>query len=275
MKQLRHDLNFQQTYGDVPERFEAKVRQTLQELNAPEEAPVHRALSPRMAIVVAALLLALTATAVAAVLSRTAEMYLGPHGVGGPDSQVKIDMRDGAAAYAGQSKRLGDVVFTLDDAVWGEEDLYATGTYRLADGVSDRLLVGFDSWGTRLYAPFGSDAAEATLTYAEYAEQNGLQLTDAVVNMVGYLDENGELISGDRSFYSYEESEGVHRFGLMLFLTPEKLQAARDAGSRFKLVLTVYEYDETGHVADPEEGDNWHVSSQLDDTWVLTLPEEN
>lgn len=265
MKQLRHDLDFKQTYGDVPDDFDAKVRQTLQALNEAEEATaVRRRPYLRMAIVVA-VLLALTATAVAAVLSRTAEMYLGPHGLGDSSSQIAADMHNGTIAYAGQSKQLGHVLFTLDDAVWGEEDVYATGTYQIV-GDANELLIGFGLLPSHEYASSGK-------TYLAYAAETDTRLVGAEIFMSGFLDADGEFVSGDSSFYSYEESEGVHRFGLMLFLTPEKMQAAREAGSRFEFRLTVYQYDESGF--DPEESDLWHASDWAEDTWVLELPEEN
>ena len=276
MKRLRKDLDFQKTYGDVPVSFEDRVqaalRKTAQESQQTETPTVQRRPYLRMAIVVAALL-ALTATAVAAVLSRTAQMYLGPHGLGGPDSQVVVDMHNGTVSYAGQSKRLGDVLFTLDDVVWGENDLYATGTYRVVDN-PNLYLVGFGTWGSHPYIPFGANWEDATMTIAEYAAANNLQLIDATISMDGYLDENGEYVSGTRSFYSYEESEGVHRFGLMLFLDPEQMQDVRNSGSRFCFTLSVYAYDETDHVADPENGDDWNVVSFISDEWVLSLPEE-
>lgn len=264
MKKLRHDLDFKQTYGDVPDYFDAKVHETLQALNEAEEATaVRRRPYLRMAIVVA-VLLALTATAVAAVLSRTAEMYLGPHGLGDASSQIATDMHNGTIAYAGQSKQLGHVLFTLDDAVWGEEDIYATGTYQIV-GDANELLIGFGLLPSHEYASSGK-------TYLAYADATDMQLIGAEIFMNGFLDADGTLITGDSSFYSYEESEGVHRFGLMLFLTPEKLQAAREAGSRFQFTLSVYQYDESGF--DPEETDIWHASDLITDTWVLSLSEE-
>lgn len=264
MKKLRHDLDFKQAYGDVPEAFDTKVRDTLIRLNeAPQTPTVHRRPYLRMAVVVA-LLLALTATAVAAVLSRTAEMYLGPHGLGDASSQIAVDMQNGTVSYAGQSKRLGNVVFTLDDAVWGEEDIYATGTYRVT-GDAQELLIGFDLLPSH---PYGDTGA----TYLDYAAETGVQLIGAEIFMDGFLDADGTLISGDSSFYSYEESEGVHRFGLMLFLTPEKIEAAREAGSRFQFRLTVEQYDESGF--DPVDTDLWNASDSIKDTWILALPEE-
>ena len=278
MKRLRQDLDFKKTYGSVPESFEARVQATLRktasESHRAEATTIHHRPYLRMAIDIAALL-ALTATAVAAMVSRTKDWYLGPNGLGGPDSQVAVDMENGTVSFAGQSARLGDVIFTLDDVVWGESDLYATGTYRLAEGVEGKLLVRDGDWGSRLYAPFGTDPEEATMTYAEYAEANGLQLMDAKISMDGYFDADGEMRASDHAFYASEESPGVHRFGLMLLLTPERMQAARDGGSRFSFTLTVYEYDELNHMADVENGDDWNVVSRISDTWVLTLPEEN
>ena len=264
MKKLRHDLDFKKAYGDVPDYFDNKVRQTLMTLNNADEAPAARRRPHlRMAIVVAALL-ALTATAVAAVLSRTAQMYLGPHGLGDASSQIAVDMHNGTVSYAGQNKQLGHVLFTLDDAVWGEEDVYATGTYQVVDDAQE-LLIGFGLLPKHTYESAG-------ITYLEYAKQHGIQLIGAEIFMNGFVDGNGELITGDSSFYSYEESEGVHRFGLMLFLTPEKIKAARETGSRFQFRLTVEQYDESGF--DPVDTDIWNASDLIEDTWILSLPEE-
>ena len=265
MKKLRHDLEFQKTYGDVPEYFDTKVLETLQALGEAEETPVIRRRPYLRVAIVVAMLLALTVTAVAAVLSRTAQMYLGPHGLGDSSSQITSDMQNGTVAYAGQSKRLGNVLFTLDDAVWGEEDIYATGTYQVVGG-ADELLVGFGLLPSHEYGSSGR-------TYLEYAEETGMRLIGAESFMNGFLGTDGTLVTGDSSFYSYEESEGVHRFGLMLFLTPEKMQAAREAGSQFQFTLTVYQYDESGF--DPVDTDLWHAASWISDTWKLALPEEN
>ncbi|MCH5286859.1 MAG: hypothetical protein J1E43_05530 [Christensenellaceae bacterium] len=277
MKKLRQDLDFTKTYGSVPASFEERVMKTLRDTAPTEQpaetVPVRRRPYLRIVIVVA-VLLALTATAVAAMLSRTAEMYLGPHGLGGSDSQIAVDMQNGSVAYAGQSMQLGNVLFTLDDAVWGEEDIYATGTYQVV-GDTNELLVGFGLLPSHAYSPFGTDREDTTMTYLEYAEANSLQLIGAEIFMKGYLDANGEGVSGDSSFYSYEESEGVHRFGLMLFLTPEKMQAAREAGSRFQFTLTVYQYDESGRPTDPDDTDIWNATSWISDEWEVSLPGEN
>ena len=280
MKKLRHDLDFTKTYGSVPESFETRVRATLnktaQEAQSTEAATVQRRPVLRVAIVVA-VLLALTATAVAAMYSRTKEWYLGPHGLHDPEMRIASDMENGTVSYAGQSKQLGGLVFTIDDVVWGENDLYATGTYRLADDPTLMILPDMTA-PTMPYAPFGTDPGEDAMSYLSYAESNGLRLVGARVSMNGYLDADGAVHTSDSSFYAYEESEGVHRFGLMFFIDPERMQAARAAGSRFRFTLPVYEYDESGRPEDMDEGswisDDWNPSGWVSDDWVLALPEE-
>lgn len=279
MKKLRHDLDFTKTYGSVTDSFDARVRASLSKIERDERTAtvttVRRRPYLRTAIIVA-VLLALTATAVAAVYSRTGEFFLR-HGAPGAMDIFQHDMEVGQIALGNASTQVGNVAFTLDDVLWGEDHIYATGTFRIAEGVEGYMLMDFGDEPHHRYAPFGTEREDATVTYAEYAEEKGLTLLNAEIFLNGVIDAQGELVLMETSFFAVPEAEGVFRYGLMVFPHAEDLASAREGGYVASFELTVYDYGEGSRFIPPDDDDPWgywQPGSTISENWVIPLPPE-
>lgn len=102
-------IDFKQAFGDVPDSFANRVTQTLRQL---DDGARPKSRVPLRTAIVVAVLLALTVTALAAVLSHTVDWFGSFYG-----DDIRQKLEEGALAPGGQSVRVGDVIFTLNDAV--------------------------------------------------------------------------------------------------------------------------------------------------------------
>ena len=258
---MKKNLDFSRTFGSVPESFDARVRGTLARLAAtPPEKSVRFLGTPALRVIlIAAVLLAMTATAAAVFSSQTAELYSGPNGLMDSTGGLQQDMADGLVSVSGDRTELDGVLFTLDDMVWGKDNLYASGVYRAAD--AEKALLLDDDMELSVFDVYISEDDRET-TYAEYAKIHGLALKKPAIMLAGYLNENGERVESDRSFYATLQPDGSYRFGLMYFADADELQRIRDTGSAFVFDLTVETYDaETGRSC-----------QTVSEEWVLRLP---
>ena len=202
-------------YGDVPESFSHRVAYALRRCEKEETKPMKR--KSAVAILITVLCIAMTTTAVAAVLSKTVEFFALHYG-----DRYRQEMEEGLHVTGGQFVQMNDVVFTLDDAVitkhtteWASEDpeasneevvsstetlaFWATGTISVAEDENVILLAeDFTPDLPAGYAIFYGDmypaAPEGAPTYAELAKEK-----DAVIRVVscspnGIInEETGEL----------------------------------------------------------------------------------
>ena len=190
----------------LPERLEGRVARVLAGL---EEAPARR-FPLRAAAAALAILLALGGAALAVFESRTAELLGWFYG-----EETKRKLLSGDLAEVGQSVRLGDAVYTLDDAVYKDGTVYASGVIRPAEDANVVLLAEDysvnDPAGYLLF--YGEEEIpDDAPTYAELAQERGAKIlhVDAIAN--GVLEENGELNASSIGYGALPQRDGTIRF---------------------------------------------------------------
>lgn len=108
MKRIEQ-VDFKQTFGDVPASFASRVSHTLNHL---DETPQPKGHAPLRTAILIAALLTLTVTALAAIISQTTDWFGAFYG-----EDFRRELEGGDLAPGGQSVRMGDIVFTLNDVV--------------------------------------------------------------------------------------------------------------------------------------------------------------
>lgn len=201
--------DFTKTYGDVPVSFSHRVESTLRQCQKEEKRPMKR--KTYTIILAAVLCLALTTTAIAAVLSNTVDFFNLHYG-----ERFREELEGGRHVTGGQSTEVSGVVFTLSDAVISDhETLYidedgneaaistlgfwATGFAAAAEGENIILLAGDDysvndpAGYALYYGDMYPAAPEGAKTYAELAQEKGATIRVVRVIPNGILDENGDM----------------------------------------------------------------------------------
>lgn len=196
MKQIR-DVDFQNTFGDVPESFSRRVQYALRRT---EEEPRMKKATLRTAVLVAVLVLLAATALAAAVVSRTTDFFGSFYG-----EEKRQQLEGGDAVPGGQSHQVGDIVCTLEDVIAVQETvtssledgtpftydtiaLYGTGVIAPAPDANVVLMpmdeyTLSDPWGYDLY--YGMDEApEGTVTYAQKAAETGaaIRMVSAIPN---------------------------------------------------------------------------------------------
>ena len=258
MKQVQ----WQRAYDPDPVRLEARVRHALANMDSAPARP--RVL--RVALITALVLALLCGIALAVFESRTAELA-GWFG----SEQKKAELLKGDIAVSGQSTRLGDVVYTLDDVIYKDGMVYGSGVMRAAEG-ANIVLMGEESG---VYEPagyplhYGKDYTipDDAPSYAELAAQRGAKLVLAKCVADGVLDENRELYPFDIGYDQIPQPDGTIRF---YFEFGWGEGGVPRAGS----------YDVSLHIA------NWEVTPEgewlregpngtwLKESWVVTVTPE-
>ena len=123
---------WQRAYDPDPVRLEARVRHTLANLDA---APAARPRALRTALIAALVLALLGGIALAVYESRTADLA-GWFG----GEERKDELLSGDIAPSGESTRLGDVIYTLDDVIYKDGTIYGSGVIRAAEGANIVLI---------------------------------------------------------------------------------------------------------------------------------------
>lgn len=198
--------DWRMAYEPLPPQLETRVKRALAALDDASK----RRFQVRTAVLVLALVLALCGVACAVFESRTVELFGRFYGEG-----TKRELLSGDLAGVGQSVRLGEVVYTLDDAVYKDGTVYASGTIRPADGVNVVLLAEDysvnDPAGYLLF--YGEEEIpDDAPTYAELAQERGAKIlhVDAIAN--GVLEENGELNASSIGYGALPQRDGTIRF---------------------------------------------------------------
>lgn len=185
---MKKDLK--QMYGSTPESFQRRVSFALKQTEA---KLMKRKVS---AVLVIAIVVALSAAAYAAFSSQVAEFFGKSYG-----RDWKEWLEEGDVATVDQSYTLNGVVFTLDEVVYRSNGLYGVGTIRPADGSGD-VVIAMDHTPDE---PFGYDihgeggcveeAPAGTPTLAEAAAAQGGRLLEvsALLDQVGV--DGGEMLT--------------------------------------------------------------------------------
>ena len=199
-------LNPEKVYGSVPETFSRRVEYALRRCEMEETKTMKR--MPVAVIFVTILLLDMTTTAVAAVLSFFTFEY---------GERYRERLESGKVAPLDQSTTLNGAMFTLHDAVitpakaeWlsgvGEVDppvdtldFYATGVIAPAEG-ENLVLLPWDEYsvdqpaGYAIYYPQWPKAPEDAPSYAELAKERSATIRKVSCIGWGILDGKGQLL---------------------------------------------------------------------------------
>lgn len=275
----REDIDFTRVYGDVPPSFAHRVEYTLRRCEKEEASPMKR--KPIVAILITVLALALTTTAVAAVLSRTTEFFVTEYG-----ERYREMMESGAVAPVNQSAKLNGAVFTLFDAVitpsqttWladvGEVDppvdtldFYTTGVISPAEGENIVLLAADDYTvdqpaGYAIYYPNWPKAPEGAPTYADVAKERGatIRVVRCVANGI-INEETGEVYPNTIGSVLIPLEDGSVQFGVEI--PGENVYPQQDS-YRMSLYVATEDVDLNGSAI---EGSGQSAE------WIVTLTPE-
>lgn len=245
----RNDL--QRMYGSTPERFQARIRQTLS-ANAPQ--PCARAArrsgrSLRVALLTVLMLALLSAAALAAFSSQVADFFGARYG-----KVYKDELLAGDIATGDHSVTLGGAVYTLSEVVYTESGLYGIGSIRPANDrvvlMAEDYLVT-DAAGYGLYQGEDSRAPEGAATYAETAAARGAKLlmASALPDAVGV--DGGDVLEVPSVGYDViPQGDGSLQFSFEL---PAGAQVVRGDTYAIRLWISNWEISPEGkHLRDGE-----------------------
>lgn len=249
---------WRRAYEPDPVRLEARVRHTLKNLDA---APAARPRMLRTALIAALVLALLCGIALAVYESRTADLA-GWFG----GEERKEELLAGDIAPSGESTRLGDVVYTLDDVIYKDGTIYGSGVIRAAEGANIVLI----DENSGIYEPagyplhYGKDytVPDGAPSYVELAKERGARLILAKCVADGVLDENGEPDSV--GYDQIPQIDGTIRFYFEF--------AGREGGieraESYDVILSIANWEVTpeGEWLREDPDNTW-----LKDEWVVTV----
>ena len=269
-------LDPNKVYGEVPSSFTHRVEYALRRCEKEETKPMKR--KSIVAILLVILALALTTTAVAAVLSGTITFFGQQYG---PAFQEKLEQ--GTAAPGGQSTVINGVTITMTDFVvvpekteWlfgvGELDtpvetlsFYATGTLVPAPGENLVLLADLyeyavtDPAGYDLFYGTTPEAPEGAPSYADIARERGATLRQVRCIANGILDEEGHLLVNTIGSCIVPQADGSVVFSIEI---PSEHIIAEQDSYQMSLSIDMEDLDAEGN---PIEG------TYLQQDWIVTL----
>lgn len=269
-------LDPNKVYGEVPSSFTHRVEYALRRCEKEETKPMKRK-SP-VAILLVVLALALTTTAVAAVLSGTINFFGQQYG---PAFQEKLEQ--GTVAPGGQSTVINGVTITMTDFVvvpektewlFGEGELdtpvealsfYATGTLVPAPGENLVLLADLyeyavtDPAGYDLFYGTTPEAPEGAPSYADVARERGATLRQVRCIANGILDAEGRLLVNTIGSCIVPQTDGSVFFSIEI---PAEHIIAEQDSYQMSLSIDMEDLDAEGN---PIEG------TYLQQDWIVTL----
>ena len=255
MNEFRYDLDFTRTWGSMPSSFEHRVQYALRLTE--EDKPVKKPVFRTIAIVIA--LLTIATAACAAALSKTVEVY------GSMFSQEVTDkLEAGELAISGASHQVGDVVYTLDDAIFAEDGLYAAGTIKPAEG-SNIVLIPMDYEVTDPagYAIYnGEKAPEDAPSYRDLAESLGAKLISVWAMFDNEVDANNPDIGGSVGSECILVKDGSIIFATDFSPDEATVEDLRDGECEFNIDVLYAELTLDGEVVEGTK--QW-------DTWTVTI----
>lgn len=251
--------DLKQMYGSTPESFQLRVSTTLARCRAQEPQKARRP-GLRVLLVTALLLMLTIAAAVAAFSSQVAEWFGWFYG-----ERMRDELLSGSIAPSGQSIRLGDVIYTLNEVTYVDDGLYGVGHITPAE--EGLLLMAEDYQVTDAagYSLYPNDEAPAgAQTYAGLAREKRLRLVmpTAVPEAVG-VDEDS-LTALDSFGYTYlPQRDGSIRF---LFEIPVGSEVEAGTLYAIQLWLSNWEITPAGKHLRGGEHDTYQYME-----WVVTV----
>ncbi|MGN0754968.1 MAG: hypothetical protein ACI4ME_10975 [Aristaeellaceae bacterium] len=269
-------LDPNKVYGEVPSSFTHRVEYALRRCVKEETKPMKR--KSIVAILLVVLALALTTTAVAAVLSGTIPFFGQQYG---SDFQEKLEQ--GTVAPGGQSTVVNGVTVTMTDFVvvpektewlFGEGELdtpvetlsfYATGTLVPAPGENLVLLADLyeyavtDPAGYDLFYGTTPEAPEGAPSYADVARERGATLRQVRCIANGILDEEGHLLVNTIGSCIVPQVDGSVVFSIEI---PSEHIIPQQDSYQMSLSIDMEDLDAEGN---PIEG------TYMQQDWIVTL----
>ena len=252
---MRDQKEWQQAYEPLPDKLHQTVCCTLNEL---EEKKAKKP-SAKTVVLVMALVLAVCGTAVALIDSKTADIFGWFYG-----EETKEALLSGDMAVSGESYTLGDVVYTLDEAVYSEGTLYGTGTIAPKDGANVVLMAEDysvnDPAGHMLH--FGDEEIPADAkTYLQLAEETGASILQVRLIPNGIM-VNGELTCTDSiGGEVIPQTDGTFRFTFEI--SNEEGSLERQDSYELNLYIRNAVMDANDTLSDREQ---WETTD-----WILTV----
>lgn len=249
--------DWRRAYEPLPAALSRQVAHTLSRLET--EKSMRRG-SFRTAAIVLAILLALGGVAFALIESKTADIFGWFYG-----SEKKQELLAGDIAYSGQTYRLGDVVYTLDEVVYKDGFVYGTGTIAAADGAN--LVLIAEDYGVNVAAGYllyygEEEIAENAPSYAELAAQRGAKIVLAKCVADGVLNADGTLNASEIGYTQLPQPDGTIRF---TFEFEGRGGTAEGEWVVVDAIERAARYDVQLHLS------NWEVTSEGD--WLREDPE--
>ena len=257
--------DWQKVYNPSPGVLDDTIARTLAAL--PPAKPC-RAWPLRTLVIALAALLALGGVAYALFQSQTAEWFGWFYG-----DQKKDELLLGDIAPVGQSYRLGDVMYTFEDAIYQDGTVYGTGTMRAADGANLVLICEdysiHEPAGYALYYSGREAIPEDAPSYAELAEQRGAKIVLAHCVANGVVNADGSLNADCIGYSEIPQPDGSIQF-LFEFaggsLDDPAMTIERADSYDVSLYIANWEVNQYGEWQREEPNNTW-----LRHDWVLTV----
>lgn len=200
-----------QVYEPVPQALDQRLANTFSQLREHEpEARVARRLPLRTAAIVMALVVAVCGVGYALFSSQLADVFGWFYG-----QEKQEELLSGDIAITEQSYTLGDVTYTLNEVVYKDGMLYGLMTMRPRDGANVVLMASdhyvWETSGYNLHLGDKEEIPGDTPTYLELAEAQDAKIIMPICNMLGYVDENGELTVSDVGIVTLPNPDGSVR----------------------------------------------------------------
>lgn len=210
MKEPQNWYQLKNAFRETPPAFQAGMEKTLRRLRTEkEEYPVKKKIS--LTLVIACIVTVLLAgAATAATLSPTVDWFGWLYGKDFQEELEKGDIAPSSMRYT-----LGEVTYTLDDAVYANGVLYGAGTIAVAEGKTAVLMpedyTVDDPAGYLLHLGEDEKIPDDAPTYAQLAKEKGCKILLAKVTPDGYW-RNGQHYSGDNGYRLLPQQDGTIRF---------------------------------------------------------------
>ena len=270
-KNALNNKRLQALFPQTPQAFSDFVEHRLNDLKAGKETPVVKKKLSMGLILALALVLLVTAAAVAAIISPTAEFFGFLYGKEKQEVLLKGDI-----AAIGQVRAVGDLEVTLEDVVYQAEGdmtgLYGTGIIASREG-SKVVLIPEDyspasPAGYTLHYGKDEEVPEDAPTYLEQAEKTGSKLLQVSVRPDSLMIAD-KRVDVDVGYSLLPLPDGRVRFAFEL-AGPGVLRASE---YHLRMDLVWFELDGQGEPVGGVKRDSWDVLvvPQLSETAKIAI----
>lgn len=218
-------LDLKCVFPKIPESCDRALMNAARSVQ--EDATMKKSYPVRRVVIIALVLICVSAAALAAYAPRLTELF---GRLNGADFQAWLE--EGDIALPEASVEVEGVVFTLDEVVYRDSGLYGYGTITPPEGVE--LVVQDagvnDPWGVDMY--HGAEVPEGTLTIAQKAAQDGSTLLHANVALVKIGVDGGELLTAIYGMDVLPQADGSWQY---LFLIEDRM--AVEPGDTYTIIM--------------------------------------